>query len=149
MRTQIVFDSKNKKIILASCFAKKAQDPKATEYKTLQQVHRDFPDFEIAVRTIKKNTKKETYAGLTYQYMLDYLRSHGKAEDIKEFEEMKLISECHRKGLRYPTIKKWFLEKYPDIPNFKISKSNDQEEEKHSKIVPQIIDAGANKEHAA
>ena len=61
MRTQIVFDSKNKKISLASCFAKKAQDPKATEYKTLQQVHRDFPDFEIAVRTIKKNTKKEIY----------------------------------------------------------------------------------------
>ena len=35
-----------------------------------------------------------------------------------EFVELVLISKCHAKAKRYPTIKKWFLEKYPEIVQF-------------------------------
>ena len=31
---------------------------------------------------------------------------------------MIFLSKCHKKSLRYPTIKKWFLAKYPDVKNF-------------------------------
>ena len=58
--------------------------------------------FYTPVRTYSKERKAE-YARLQ-----------------KEFEELKLISKCHRKGLRYPTIKKWFLETYPEIIEFGI-----------------------------
>ena len=35
-----------------------------------------------------------------------------------ELEEMILISKCHSMGYRYPTIKAWFLDKYPEIAAF-------------------------------
>ena len=40
------------------------------------------------------------------------------AEVVAEFDNMLLISQCHSKGYRYPTIKKWFLDKYPEISQF-------------------------------
>lgn len=30
---------------------------------------------------------------------------------FREYEEMRLIAQCHSKTFRYPTIKAWFLEK--------------------------------------
>lgn len=37
---------------------------------------------------------------------------------MAELEEMILISKCHSMGYRYPTIKAWFLDKYPEIAAF-------------------------------
>ena len=71
---------------------------------------------------IKKNAAKETYPGLTYEYMRDYIILHTAPEDeleaVAEFDELILISKCQAKGKRYPTIKKWFLAKYPEIVKF-------------------------------
>ena len=39
-------------------------------------------------------------------------------EVLAYFEELKLISQCHGKRLRYPTIKKWFLARYPEVAEF-------------------------------
>ena len=51
--------------------------------------------------------------------MEDYIMTHGSAKEInanlKEFYEKRLIAECHGKAFRYPAIKRWFLEKYPEI----------------------------------
>ena len=48
--------------------------------------------------------------------------SHEQGENrinaIMEFDEMLLISQCHSKGRRYPVIKNWFLENYPEIRAF-------------------------------
>lgn len=149
MRTQIVFDVKEGKIIVASGYAKRAQDPRSKEYKTLQKIHHDYPDFEIDVRKIKKNTDKETYKGLTYGYMFNYISIHGTEEDAKELEDMILISECHRQGFRYPTIKNWFLEKYPDVKTFWIENKKAREPEANTTINPNIFAAEANKDNAA
>jgi hypothetical protein len=69
-------------------------------------------------RHIRKNTKQEHYHGLTYRYMEDYISTHGSTEDRHTYDEMKLISECHSKGFRYPVIKSWFLERFPEIKTF-------------------------------
>jgi len=65
---------------------------------------------------------------LTYQYMVDYIMTHEDCETAKavldEFEEMQLISQCHSKAFRYPTIKKWFLERYPEVRNFGVRNTN-------------------------
>ena len=54
--------------------------------------------------------------------MEDYILSHGTeaeiAKSLKEYRELRLITKCHGRGFRYPTIKKWFLEKYPAIDEF-------------------------------
>ena len=51
--------------------------------------------------------------------MEDYIQTHEPAATVDtvldEFEEMRLISSCHSKAFRYPVIKKWFLNKYPEV----------------------------------
>ena len=103
-------------------FAKMMQNPLSDEYALLQKVRADYPNFTMRVRQIKKNSAKETYPGLTYEYMRDYIILHTAPEDepeaVAEFDELILISKCQAKGKRYPTIKKWFLAKYPEIVKF-------------------------------
>lgn len=35
-----------------------------------------------------------------------------------EFDELLLISQCHSSGRRYPVIKNWFLNKYPEVRDY-------------------------------
>ncbi len=70
-----------------------------------------------------------SYKGLTYQYMEDYIITHESDETreavLEEYNELRLITQCHSKAFRYPVIKKWFLAKYPEIANFgKVAKQN-------------------------
>lgn len=103
-------------------FDKARSNPLSDEYALLQKIRADYPNFTVRVRQIKKNAAKETYPGLTYEYMRDYIILHTAPEDeleaVAEFDELILISKCQAKGKRYPTIKKWFLAKYPEIVKF-------------------------------
>ena len=109
-------------IEMNTTFAKMMQNPLSEEYALLQRTRQDFPTFVIRRRQIKSNPHKDTYKGLTYEYMRDYIILHttpeNEAEAVAEFDEMVLISKCHGKTLRYPTIKKWFLAKYPEVAKF-------------------------------
>ena len=68
------------------------------------------------VWSIPSSTSLQT---LNYEYMEDYIKTHGSEEEyeknLAEFKEQKLISLCHSTSRRYPTIKKWFLAKYPEV----------------------------------
>ena len=48
--------------------------------------------------------------------------THESRETVKvvldEFFEMLLISKGHSKAFRYPTIKSWFLQRYPEFAEF-------------------------------
>jgi len=82
-------------------------------------VRQDYPTFTVVRRSIKKAPTKETYAGLTFVYMENYIATHANAEQIKKvYDELRLIGACHKAS--YPTIKKWFLETYPEIIEFGI-----------------------------
>ena len=109
-------------ITMDRTFAKKAENTMSEEYAHLQNVRRDYPAYKVIRRQIKKNPNKECYKGLTYEYMENYITTHEEGENrvlvLKEFAEMRLISECHSKAHRYPVIKNWFLNKYPEIANF-------------------------------
>ena len=54
--------------------------------------------------------------------MRDYIILHTTPEEetaaLAEFDELILISKCQQQSLRYPTIKKWFLDKYPEVAKF-------------------------------
>lgn len=118
----IRIDHTTKRIIMDSMFYKNSADPRNEEYTVLQNVRRDYPTYTPTQRTIKKNPAKKTYSGLTYAYMEDYILTHESPETVEavftEFNEMVLISQCHSQAFRYPTIKKWFLNKYPEILKF-------------------------------
>jgi len=94
------------------------------EYKALQEVRRDYPGYKVVVVATRKSTKnnKPSFKGLTYEYMETYIMSHGTAEvriaNLRELNEMRLIAECHSKAFRYPVVKAWFLDKYPEVKNF-------------------------------
>ena len=118
----IRIDHATKRIIMGSQFYKNSLDPRNEEYTILQDVRRDYPNYTPIQRKIKKNPAKKTYSGLTYAYMEDYILTHESPETVEavftEFNEMVLISQCHSQAFRYPTIKKWFLNKYPEILKF-------------------------------
>ena len=122
MKNTLKIDFAKEQIIMDRTFAQKVTDTRSTEYAHLQQVRKDYPNFEVVLRKIKKNPNKETYKGLTYDYMKDYILTHEDDEKalevLAEFSEMRQISRCHSQAKRYPVIKNWFLEKYPEIKNF-------------------------------
>ena len=122
MKNALFIDFANEKIVMTTTFAKKCYNTASAEYAQLQSVRRDYPTFNVTTRKIKSNPNKETYAGLTYEYMREYIITHASAEtrakEVAEFDELILISKCHSMGYRYPTIKAWFLEKYPEIVTF-------------------------------
>lgn len=108
------------KIILSSAFEKKALIPGTAEYETLQSVRRDHPGFSLVTRQFRKNTTQEHYKGLTYGFMRDYIISHEQdpTASLAELDDMIGISKCHSLGKRYPTIKAWFLDRYPEVARF-------------------------------
>ena len=123
-------------------FAKMMQNPLSDEYALLQKVKAENKGFAVRTRQIKSNPKKDTYKGLTYEYMRDYIITHTSPEEelaaVAEFDEMILVSKCHGKSLRYPTIKKWFLKEYPDVAKFGTVEVPEeaQEEAKSQNVIP-------------
>ena len=132
MTSAIRINHFDKEILISKTFEKAAHNPNSREYKELMEVMNTHPTYKLAQRAIKKNTKKETYAGLTYKFMRDYIILHSTPEEeiaaVTEFDEKILISKCHSKAQRYPSIKKWFLEKYPEVDGAEINTENEEDE---------------------
>ena len=120
-------DTANHRIVMDRTFAKNAEVVGSTEYKILQACRADYPDYAVVRREIKKNPLQEHYNGLTYKYMEEYIVSHEDPVDVIEvlhlFNEMKLIAACHSRGYRYPIIKRWFLNRYPEVVDFGLLKN--------------------------
>ena len=115
-------------IVMDATFARNAENTMSPEYAHLQQVRKDYPNYTVITRTIKRNSSKKTYNGLTYEWMEDYILTHGTAEEsekiLNEFNEMRLIAECHSKAFRYPTIKAWFLDRFSEIKAFGVKEDD-------------------------
>ena len=109
-------------IEINTTFSKMIENPFSEEYALLQKIRSDYPHYIVKKRSIKKNPNKDTYAGLTYQYMADYIVLHAakdeKTKAMSEFNELLLISKCHSKSRRYPIVKQWFLNKFPEVAEF-------------------------------
>ena len=129
MKNTLRLNHAERTIVMDKTFAKFAANTMSAEYAHLQQVRQDYPLYTVVQRHIRKNTKQEHYHGLTYRYMEDYIASHGSAEDRHIYDEKKLISECHSKGFRYPVIKSWFLERFPEIKAFGVPVEEEVETE--------------------
>ena len=118
----IRIDFEKNEVIMTRKFAEAASNPYSKEYKMLQDVLNTYEGIHVRRHTIRKNPNKECYRGLTYDYMRRYIKTHEPKANVEsalaELEDMIFISKCHSNGFRYPTIKKWFLEKYQDVSLF-------------------------------
>ena len=126
MKNTLRLNHATRTIIMDKTFAKFAENTMSAEYAHLQSVRRDYPTYTVERRHIKKNATQEHYHGLTYTYMEYYIASHGSAEDRRTYDEMKLISQCHSKAFRYPVIKSWFLERFPEIKEFGVEDTTEE-----------------------
>ena len=126
MKNVLKIDFAKKQIIMDRTFAKNSTDTRSEEYAHLQRVRADYPTFTVTTRSCKKNPEKESYRGLTYAYMEDYIISTESKDTVlevlDEYNRLRLIAECHSKSRRYPAIKRWFLAKYPEIVEFGLLK---------------------------
>ena len=118
MKSTLKIDFENKTIKMNRTFAKLVEDTYSEEYKHLQEVRKQYPDYRVIRRTIKRNPNKECYRGLTYEYMESYIATHDDEENSirKEYDELRLLAKCH--SIRYPNIKAWFLNQFPEIESF-------------------------------
>ena len=108
-------------ISLSSAFEKRAFTPGTSEYAQLMEVRHDFPDFRLATRQFKTNTKQDHYKGLTYDYMRWFIEKHEGNDApavLIGFEAMIDITKGHSEGKRYPEVKTWFLNRYPAFAEF-------------------------------
>ena len=52
------------------------------------------------------------------------------AKLLAEFEMQKDIAMCHSKSKRYPVVKKWFLDKFPEVAKFGAPEMGKKDEQK-------------------
>lgn len=113
-------------LLMDKAFAKNSSIVGSREYNMLQDARKAYPEYEVRTRKIKRNSAKESYKGLSYEFMEDYILTHEPAETVDdiwhEFSEMLLVSKCHSTAFRYPVIKRWFLDKYPEIKRYGMPK---------------------------
>ena len=94
-----------------------------TEYKNLQEVRRDYPGFQVNVAHRNVNSKRETYKGLTYEYMERYIKFHDENGTVMA-EFNKLRGKSDDTTIEMPTkytykqMREWFLKKYEEIAKF-------------------------------
>lgn len=139
MKNTLRLNHETRAIVMDRTFAKFAANTMSQEYAHLQRVRLDYPTYTVELRHIKKAPAKECYRGLTYTYMKEYIISHGTKNDLKIYDEMKLISECHSKAFRYPTIKAWFLERFPEIKQFGVREDAGHQEETQEEAIDNTI----------
>ena len=114
----------NKTIEMSNAEAKDAGKYGSDKFIELNAIREKFPNFEVVV--IKKKTKrKETFRGLSYDYMKKYIKDHKGDEAnalINELDTMRgyvdgvkleFVDEA-----KYGEIREWFLMTCPEIVNY-------------------------------
>lgn len=146
MKNYMKLDHENRKIVMDRTFASKADLVGFEEYNLLQQCRRDYPTYLVTRKTIKKKATQEHYRGLTYDYMKEYINKYdteNKEANLALLDEMIDISKCHSTFKRYPVIKQWFLDTYPDVKKFGIPEEENEVAETNN-VIEADFSANAN-----
>ena len=99
-------------IVASATTLRKARNPESPECKALMRMLSEHPSFHVAEKEIRKKSGKQTYKGLTFQAMTDYIKTQVNSKDeIKKYEVVRRIAKI--KGSEYALTKKWFLNAYP------------------------------------
>ena len=114
-------------IEVTKSFAQKASRVGSPEYYELLEVRHNFPKFKVVVNQTKS---KDSFKGLTYEYMKMYIQTHDdeNGSNMAVFMELRGKSEeaddAQADSMSYGEIKMWFLDTYPEIKNFHESRAD-------------------------
>ena len=120
----MTINMKKNAIEMTKKFAKAAAKFGSPEYKQLQEARRDNPTFSVVTVTRKTTTTKNTYKGLTYEYMEMYIEKHDDEDKSIMAEYLMLrgmtdeAEEALAESFSYLEMKDWFLAKFPAIKSF-------------------------------
>ena len=109
----------NNTIEMTKTEAKEAGKYNTEKYLELKAIRSEFPTFRIVTKTTSK--KRDTYKGLTYDYMARYIKKHDDENEsvMKEFNVMRGYVDGKKNEFvdcaTYGEIKAWFLLKFPEI----------------------------------
>ena len=95
MKNTLKINHENRTLVMDRTFAKAASFVGSNEYNLLQDARRDYPSYQVTLRSIKKKEDKESYRGLTYKYMEDYIRTHANA--ATNMAEYIFFNRCHNR----------------------------------------------------
>ena len=122
--TSIQINHKNNTIEMTKKFYTESCKFGTDEYKTLQEVRRDYPGYTPVVAKTKKSGTSDPFRGLTCEYMEIYIMKHDDTEQsvmatfkrlrAEDAESMAMDAESKS----YLTSRNWFLEQYPAVREF-------------------------------
>ena len=101
----------------AKYFLKAASIVGSKEYTLLTQLRKDYQDFPIVQREIKKKQGKKTYGNLTYKVMKEFIEAQEDEANLPfvltEFQRIQELSKAYNAS--YAFVKKWFLTRYGEV----------------------------------
>jgi hypothetical protein len=111
---EFFLDHANRTITLTKQFAQRTNTPGSAEYRQFLDLRKDFPEYGVEIRTIKKNQKRMSTKGLKCAFMKNHISTlYGEnSAQYKEFERQDRLSQAYINPYMY--MRKWFLAKYPD-----------------------------------
>lgn len=122
MTNSLTINERNKTIEMTKKFANAAKRYGSDEYRDLQNARNDYPTYKVVTRSTKR--KKDSFKGLTFDYMENYIKNHEKENSaiLNEFyqlcgkdengEAIKIKNNIIEHA-SYGEIKEWFLKQYP------------------------------------
>ncbi len=118
--TNININNNNRTIEITKKFAVAAKRFGTPEYEDLQNVRKDYPRYRVEVKTITK--KADSFKGLTFSYMENYINQHDDEEMKKAFyilcgKNEDGTTQEFAAAATYGEIKKWFLEQHKELQN--------------------------------
>ena len=120
----MTINSASRSIILTKKEMAAASKYGSDAYVKLQQARRDYPGFDVVTVSRKTTGKRETFKGLTYEYMEKYIIAHDDENNsiMAEFKMLRGTSEeaveLLADSATYKEMKDWFLKKFPAIAEF-------------------------------
>ena len=119
--TNISVNRKMRTLEITKKFDKASSRYGSDEYKELQNALAENPGFKVVVKS-STSKKKETYKGLTFEYMEKYIKSHdeSKLEILYELRGLDSNGKAVEMAAAatYGEIKMWFLTQFPEIEDF-------------------------------
>ena len=98
------FDHFNKKIVGTEQNFNKSSISGTAQYNALMEAMKAHPNYELSVMAPK--VKKQSYKGLNFELMMDYVEIKGTEFQKAEFEEIV------NRDSSFPVIKSWFVENF-------------------------------------
>ena len=105
--TYFTFNHINKTIVGSEFNFKMSGNPNKPQYEALMKAMACQPAYTLSpIASTKKVEKKQSYKGLTFELMMDYVEVKGSEVQKAEFEAHVNNDEA------YPALKSWFLDNF-------------------------------------